>query len=447
MSNELNLHDLFMIFKKRWKIIASITAFVSLAALLISYKAPSTYEARMDLLVNYTIKNNSESTALQSSDIELSLQLIEMYKQILKSDRMQGSVISRLDEAYSKSKLRDNISIETDGNSQIFTIVAKENSAEKAALLVNTYATTFQKEIKTLLNLDNITILDEIPLVSDVKEMKTSPLLISSIVFISTLFLTFFILLIREFYFTKLNTAEKIQNFLRIPNLGSVPAGKKGKRSAENYSPSRKEMSSGRKLLPMSQDSVEEFRRIRANVKFQMAQKDMKTIMLTSPDFVEGESLISGNLAIVMAMEGRKTVFVDANLRKPMGRRIFNLPNRSGLTSYIDGEFEIEQIIQETETESLSFISSGPLPENPTEVLSSEKMKILIETLKKQFEIIIIDAPPLAVADAISLSTFVDGCLYIINAEKTNGEMADKNLEYLRKVNAPIIGTILYSGQ
>lgn len=207
MSNELNLHELFMIFKKRWKTIASITALVTLAALLISYKMPSTYEARMDLLVNYTIKDNSESTALQSSDIELSLQLIEMYKQILKSDRMQANVISKLGGTYSKSGLRDNISIETDGNSQIFTIVAKENNAEKAALLVNTYATTFQEEIKTLLNLENITILDEKLPVSDVKEVKTSPILIASIVFIATFFVTLFILLIREFYFTKLNTA------------------------------------------------------------------------------------------------------------------------------------------------------------------------------------------------------------------------------------------------
>ena len=446
MSNELNLQELFKVFQKRWKLIAIITVLLSLAALVVSYRLPSTYEARMDLLVNYTIKNNDENTELQSSDIELSLRLIETYKQILQSDRMQGNVIAKLGEPHSKLELRDNISIETDGNSQIITIVGREKSAEKAALLVNTYAVSFQEEIKTLLNLDNIMILDEISPVADVKELKLSPILFAAMVFISSLFILLFTLLIREFYFTTLNTAEKVETLLQIPNLGRIPTAKKEKWITKKRPKGRRKMSKDEKLIPMSAVVIEEFRRIRANIQYQMAQKNTRTIMLTSPTFDESASLISGNLAIVMAMDGKRTIYVDANLRKPIGRQIFNLPNRAGLTSYIAGDFEFDQIIQSTATDNLSFISSGPIPSNPTEVLSSAKMRILIEKLKAQFDVIIIDAPPLAVADAISLSTFVDGCLYVINPEQTKGELANKNLEHLRKVEAPLLGTILSGG-
>ncbi|WP_301109822.1 polysaccharide biosynthesis tyrosine autokinase [Sporosarcina sp.] len=442
MSNELNFNELFKIFKKRWKVMVAVTVLCTSAAIFVSIKAPPTYEARMDLLVNYTIKND-ENAALQSSDIELSLKLIETYKQILKSDRMYGKVISKLGQPYSKSDLRDRILIETDGNSQIITIVAKEKTAKQAALLVNTYAISFQEEIKTLLNLENIMILDEISPVTDVKKDKLAPVVFASIVFITGLLLTIAIVLIREFYFTKLNTAEKAESILKIPNMGSIPMAKKKKRFAKKYVAKQGRDAWKEKIIPISPVLMEEFRRIRANIQFQMSQKNAKAIMMTSPVFGDGKSLISGNLAIVMAMDGKKTIFVDANLRESMGRKIFNLPNRIGLTSFLAGTFELDQIVQKTETDNLSFISSGPIPFNPAEVLSSDKMKLLIEKLKVQFDVIIIDAPPLAVADAISLSTFVDSCLYVINVEHTKGELAEMNLEHLRKVEAPILGTIL----
>ena len=99
--------------------------------------------------------------------------------------------------------------------------------------------------------------------------------------------------------------------------------------------------------------------------------------------------------------------------------------------------------IQKTETENLSFIGSGPIPPNPAEVLSSPKMKALIEELKNQFEVIIIDTPSLNVADTISLSMVVDGCIYVIDAEVTKEEQVSISLGQLRKVDAPILGTIL----
>lgn len=442
MSNELSLNEIFMLFKRKWKMIVVITTLFTIIGGFVSYKTPPVYEAKIDLLVNYTMKSD-ENPALQSSDIELSLRLIETYKQILKSDRMYGKVISELEEPYRKSDLRDNISIETDGNSQIITIVAREKTAKQAALLVNTYAIAFQEEIKTLMNLENINILNEISPTTDIKEVKLAPVVFVSMFFISGLFLTVIILLIQEFYFTKLNTALKTETVLNIPNLGSIPLIKGGRlfgKKSDNWK---------EKLMPtMTSPSLitEEFRRIRANVQFHMAQKNVKTILITSPVFGDGKSLVSGNLAIIMAMDGKKTIFVDADLRGAIGREIFNLPKRKGLTSVIAGYDELDQIIQETEISNLSFISSGPIPTNPAEVLSSATMKILIEKLKLKFDVIIIDASPLVVADAVSLSTVVDGCLYVIDAERTKGELANKNLDQLRKVEATILGTVLNRG-
>ena len=176
----------------------------------------------------------------------------------------------------------------------------------------------------------------------------------------------------QEFYFAKLNTVLKVKNTLNTPILGTVPI-------INNEFSFNKKINRVDEKLISNMDSplllTEEFRKIRTNVQFLMSQKELKTILVTSPIFGEGKSLVSGNLAIIMALAGKKTVFVDADLRYPVGRELFNLPERKGLTTIISGHKSLEQVIQDTETENLSFISAGPIPPNPTEVLSSDEMK------------------------------------------------------------------------
>ena len=148
MKKEMGIKELVnLMFKKRMMIIVIIILF-TIAGSLVNILLPSTFEAKTDLLVNYTLKKEN-TVDLQSSDIEMSLRLIETYKYMLKSDRMLAVVNFQLDEKYSKSDLMKYISIESSNNSQIITIVAREKTKEKAAKLVNTYATTFQEEVKS----------------------------------------------------------------------------------------------------------------------------------------------------------------------------------------------------------------------------------------------------------------------------------------------------------
>ncbi|MBE1557083.1 polysaccharide biosynthesis tyrosine autokinase [Sporosarcina limicola] len=439
MRNGLDVKEIANLFKKKSVMIILVIFLFTLAGGVISYIIPPVYVAKTDLLVNYSTKGEGNKV-LQSSDIEMSLRLIETYKQLLKSDRMQSKVIAGLKDSYTKTDLMNNISIESSGNSQIITIVAQEKTAEKAAILVNIYATKFQEEVKILMNLENINILNEISAGRDIKEVKPSSILFILISFIIGFILTGMIIVVQEFYFTKLNTVLRVENVLNTPNLGVIPLIK-SQRSFKNKDVNWDERVISAVSSPFL--CMEEFRRARANIQYHMAQKEAKAILVTSTVFGEGKSLVSGNLAVVMAMDGKRTVFVDANLRKPIGRRIFNLPERKGLTSMISGQFKLKEIIQKTEMENLFFISAGPIPPNPTEVLSSTKMEQLIDMLKEQFDVIIIDTPPLLVVDALRLSTFVDGCLYVIDAGRTKEEQASKSLKQLEKVGASILGTVL----
>lgn len=434
MYNHLDMKEILRLFKTKWKMMILVVSLCFAIGGVVSYTIPPTYIAKTDLLVNYTMPEN-ESTPLQSSDIEMSLRLIETYKHMLKSDRMLSQVIGELNETYTKSELLNKVSIESGNNSQIITIVAQEDTAEKSATLVNTYATTFQEQVEMLMNIRNITILNEVSVDSGIKKVELSLILVVAISLIIGFIITAMIIIIQEFYFTKLNTVSKIEGSLKIPNLGTLPIIKNKKWNNRR-----------RKLISVMASSLEltdEFRRIRANVQFQMTEKSIQTILVTSPVFGEGKSLISSNLATVMAMDGKKTVFIDADLRTPIGRHLFDLPERKGLTSIVSGDFQLNEIIQHTETENLYFISAGPIPPNPAEVLSSTKMKNLLTVLKEQFDVIIIDTPPLVVADCLGLSTMVEGCLYVIDAERTKEKVANKSLGQLQKVGVPILGTIL----
>jgi capsular exopolysaccharide synthesis family protein len=197
----------------------------------------------------------------------------------------------------------------------------------------------------------------------------------------------------------------------------------------------------------VNENISEVFKTIRANLQFQMKQQNVKTLLITSSNTEDGKSFISANLAIIMAMNGKKTVYIDADLRKPRGRILFNIKNNLGIMSYITGYSTFPDIIQKTEFDHLSFIGAGPLQPNFTEILSSIQMKEIIEQLKQQFDVIIIDSPPLIIADTLNLATIVDGCVFVINAQKTRKEHAKESVNQLTKIKVKMIVTILNKGK
>lgn len=438
VENKLDLHIIIGHLKRRWKFVLSIiTLFILLAAVVHHFSTPK-YEAKTDLFVNY---RGTGQTTLQSTDIEMSLRLIETYKSMLKSDRMLEKVLVSLGETnYSKQEVFNLITIETGSDSQIITILAQEKTAQKAVELVNTYAIVFQEEVESLMNLNNITVLSEASETTGVKEIQFPPYLIYLVACLIGIIISTLLIIVQEFYSSKVSTARKIEGMFHLSNIGVIPLFKS--KWGENGAKVE-----WKKVLQAptinASPLAEEFRQIRANLQHQMMQKGMQTILVTSSTTKEGKSLISGGLAAVMAMDGNKTIFIDGDLRAPMGNRIFDLPKRVGLTSVIAGRFELHEAIQETDVANLSFLGAGPLPSNPAEILSSDGMKQLMETLEEQFDVIVIDTSPLQVADTVSLTEIADGCLYVIDSKNTKVEQVSEGLGLLMKVNAPIVGTIL----
>lgn len=190
---------------------------------------------------------------------------------------------------------------------------------------------------------------------------------------------------------------------------------------------------------------------IRTNLAFSNINGDMRTILITSPEAGDGKSFIVANLAVAYAHEEKKVLIIDCDLRKGRQHDIFGVSNMNtyGYSNLILGynkkeKQKIEDYIVETNVKNVSLIPTGPTPPNPIELLDSENNKNLLEELKKMFDIIMLDCPPIiGLSDALVLTKYSDNNLIIVSNKKTKVENLEKAKKTFEQIDAPITGVII----
>ncbi len=160
---------------------------------------------------------------------------------------------------------------------------------------------------------------------------------------------------------------------------------------------------------------AESFRTVRTNLKYYLNGAGRGVISVTSTISGEGKTFVAMNLAAVLAGAGRKTLLVSIDLRRPRLNRLLGMEDEEGLSTFLAGESSYKDIIKQTGIENLSFVTSGPVPPNPSELLDSERMKEFFETAKKDFEFIVLDTPPVGVvSDALLIGLYSDINIFVI---------------------------------
>lgn len=188
----------------------------------------------------------------------------------------------------------------------------------------------------------------------------------------------------------------------------------------------------------------EAYRVLRTNIQFASVDKPLRVICVTSATPMEGKTTTLVNLAITFAQMGSRVLIIDTDLRKPKMNAIFWPFSKPGLTNYLATHGEIHDFLHATDVENLTLLTSGAIPPNPAELLASETMKHLVAQLAAEFDIVLMDAPPLgSVIDASIISTYVDGMLLVAKSGKVEIEAVKHAKEQLQKVNANIIGVVL----
>jgi len=189
---------------------------------------------------------------------------------------------------------------------------------------------------------------------------------------------------------------------------------------------------------------VEAYKTLRTNIQFSFPDGNLKTLLVTSSGPAEGKSTTCANLAITMAESDKKVLLIDADLRKSAQHRAFGVSNVKGLTNILVENMDYKDIVQRTSIKNLDILTGGPKPPNPSELLGSYKMKDFIELLKKDYDLIILDTPPvLPVTDAAVLAPLADGVVIVAAYGQATFEALNQAKASLEKVNAKILGVLL----
>lgn len=187
----------------------------------------------------------------------------------------------------------------------------------------------------------------------------------------------------------------------------------------------------------------EAYRTLRTNIQFSNFDNKLSTILITSSGPSEGKSTTASNLALTLAETGSKVLLIDCDLRKPSLHKKFNISNHKGLSNLLIGQYKFADVAQKY-TDNLCILTSGTIPPNPSEMLSSKKMKQFLEEAKVNFNYVILDTPPvIAVTDAQILSTMADGVLLVIATGQAEISATQKSKELLDHVKANILGVVL----
>ncbi|MGH4140131.1 CpsD/CapB family tyrosine-protein kinase [Clostridium sp.] len=189
--------------------------------------------------------------------------------------------------------------------------------------------------------------------------------------------------------------------------------------------------------------SAEAFRTLRTNIQFSSLDKEFKSIVITSSGAGEGKSTVLSNLAITMAESGKTVILVDCDFRKPSIHKKMGITNSVGLTNILVQDVKKEECIVKTDVNNLSILTSGPIPPNPAELLGTQKMKNFMEILKSEYDIVLIDAPPvLAVTDAQILATIADGVIFVASYGEAQKDALVDAKELIDKVGGKILGIV-----
>jgi capsular exopolysaccharide synthesis family protein len=240
-----------------------------------------------------------------------------------------------------------------------------------------------------------------------------------------------------EYLDDTLRSPDEVSEILHLPVLGYIGDMK-----------SHRLQDTKRKDLPyvLAQPRspvTEAFRSLRANLEFVDLDAPVKTLVVTSSTVSEGKTTIATNLAIVMSQLGRKVILIDADLRRPRVHKALNMSNIMGLSDVLRKHATVQEVGQAWGNSNLIVITSGSLPPNPAEVLSSDRMTQVMNELKTIADMVIIDSPPSMLADASVLAARADGVLLVIQSNKTQMNAAMGMIDQFKRVGARVIGVAL----
>ena len=446
---EIDLKELLLVYwKKKWFVAIVTLISIAIGYVYSYYHVVPKYEATTTLMLGRISNFSSESTEsrddyqIAQSEITINSSLVSTYSKLITSRTLVQKVIANLNLGLSEGAIIGSTTVSRVEQTQLIQIKVRNTNGELASKIANEIAKVFSEQIEDIYNINNVYIVDKaIPSGSPYNINHTKDLGISALigfVLSSGLVLLYYLL------DNTIKSEEQLEENVGVKNLINIPLEKK-----------RKNKISSEIIAYSDPKSIisESFRTLRTNVQFSNANaKDAKTFLISSCFQSEGKSYVSANLAITFAQVGKKVILVDADMRKGRQAKIFNLVPNKGLSNYISNLDEngielnedLGKFINETDIPNLSVITSGTIPPNPSELLASPKLEVMIEELKKYYDIIIFDGAPIVpITDSLILARLLGSTIIVTLYNKTKKDDLKKVKNGIEAVGGKILGTCI----
>ncbi len=397
---------------------------------------------------------------------EIQQQIAELQKHLNETRaRSTNVLLTNLETKYRQSLAREE-SLRKSFNQQKSETVTQNEAAinyrileqeiqTNKGLLENLLSRSKENDVVLAGRPNNISIVDY----AIVPDSPVGPARMRSVMlaFVLALALGVGLALFLEYLDDSVHSTDDVEKFLRLPALAVIPAmggGKARRRLLSSATTLQKRNGSNgggnpELLLNVTGRSAlaESYRQLRTSVLLSTAGRAPKTLLITSSLPGEGKTTTAVNTAISLAQTGAAVVIIDADMRRPRLRSIFDLPERQGLSSILSSEMKADEmlsLIALDETTGLRVMTSGPIPPNPAELIGSDQMRKLISELSRTYTHIVIDSPPISsFTDGVLIASMVDGVLLVVHGGKSSRSVVRRSRQLLIDVGAKIFGVVL----
>lgn len=443
------------VFGKIWLVILAAIIGATVFGLVTFFLVTPQYESSAMFYVNNnSLSVGDASFSISSSDITASKSLVDSYIVILQTRETLLDVIDYAGVSCSVEDVRKMITASSVESTEIFEVVVTGADPYEAERLATAIAYILPKRISSIIEGTSAKVVDSA--IVPVKPSSPSYPLNIALGFVLGLVMSVSIVVLEEMFSVKIQSEEDVLRCTSSPILTSVPdmmaqskgnsyyVDKDGKKDGTAANKGRRAMIGDR----MNFAASEAYKLLRTKLKYSFADKDKcRVIGVSSALAGEGKSLTSSNLAFSLSELGERVLLVECDLRRPSLHEKLSIKRKPGLSGYLSGQNDVDNLIQycgiEGDEAAFHVIAAGQNPPNPVELLSSERMAEMLNSLRQYYDYIILDLPPVGeVSDALAVTGVVDGFLLVVRQNYCNRVVLSSVIRQFEFVNAKILGIV-----
>ena len=431
----MTIREYLRVVRERW-LVVSIAVLVGVGCgAAVFFLRPPQYTATLTM---YVSSQGADTTQAAFQGAQLSQDRVASYTELLVGPRVTSDVIRRLGLPEAPDELAAKMRATSKLDSVLLDVTVTDGSPQRATHIANAVGGVFPDLVAEL---ERPTTLGGRPAVAvRVVQPALVPTRPSSanlpvtlaVGLLAGLVLGIAAALARNALDVRVKSPEQLRALVDAPSLGAIA-----------YDPDVPRRPLTVYADPQSPRS-EAFRQLRTNLQFIDIDNPRKVILVTSAMPSEGKTTTLINLALAISTTGSKVLVVEADLRRPRLSDLLGVERMIGLTSVLSGRIDVGHAIQSWGRSTVDILASGPLPPNPSELLASRHMKLLLERLRISYDVILIDTPPLLpVTDSAALAPSTDGAVMICRFNQTTAAQVESARAALDAVSAPLLGTVL----